>query len=73
MGFASANLFTFAAGILLGAAAVGAMRAAFALVSVTNLVIEAFANVVPVKASRELMSKGRSGLIVYLKQVTILW
>ena len=68
MGFAFANLFTFAAGILLGAAAVGAMRAAFALVSITNLVIEAFANFVPVTASRELMSNGRLGLLRYLKK-----
>ena len=71
LGFAFANLFTFAVGILLNTTAVGGMRVAFSLVSITNLVIEAFANVVPVTSSRELMSKGVSGLITYLKKVTI--
>jgi O-antigen/teichoic acid export membrane protein len=71
VGFAFANLFNFAGGILLSVTAVGAMRAAFALVSITNLVIEAFANIVPVEASRELINKGRSGLVAYLKKITI--
>lgn len=71
LGFAFANLFTFAVGALLDAAAVGAMRAAFALVSITNLVVEAFGNVVPVSSSRELMSNGRSGLIAYLRKIAI--
>ena len=71
LGFVFANLFTFAAGIFLGAAAVGAMRAAFATVSIANLVIEACVNVVPVSASRKLMSSGRWGLFEYLKKVTI--
>lgn len=71
LGFAFANLFTFAVGILLDAAAVGAMRAAFALVSITNLIVEAFGNVVPVSSSRELMTNGRSGLISYLKKIAI--
>jgi O-antigen/teichoic acid export membrane protein len=69
--FVFTNLFTFAAGIFLGAAAVGAMRAAFTLVSIANIVIEACVNVVPVRASRTFMSSGRRGLIAYLKNVTI--
>ena len=47
------------------------MRAAFTLVSIANIVIEACVNVVPVRASRELMNSGRRGLIAYLKKVTI--
>jgi len=69
--FVFTNLFTFAAGIFLGAAAVGAMRAAFTLVSIANIVIEACVNIVPVRASRVFMSSGRRGLIAYLKKVTI--
>jgi O-antigen/teichoic acid export membrane protein len=71
LGFVFANLFVFAAGILLGAAAVGGMRAAFALVSVANIVIEACMNIIPVSASRQLMSRGRAALIAYLKRVTV--
>jgi O-antigen/teichoic acid export membrane protein len=71
LGFVSTNLFTFAAGIFLGAAAVGAMRAAFTIVSIANVVIEACVNTVPVGASRALMSSGRRGLIAYLKTVAI--
>ena len=69
--FVFTNLFTFAAGIFLGAAAVGAMRAAFTLVSIANIVIEACVNVIPVSASRTFMSSGRRGLIAYLKKVAI--
>lgn len=65
------SLFSFAAGILLGAAAVGAMRAAFTLVSVANVVIEAGVNVITAGASRKLMDGGRRELTAYLKKVTI--
>lgn len=71
LSFIFANLFTFAAGILLGAASVGAMRAAFALVSIANIVIESCMNVVPVSASRKLITSGRAGLNAYLTKVAI--
>jgi O-antigen/teichoic acid export membrane protein len=66
-----ANVFSFAAGILLGAAAVGAMRAAFILVSVANVVIEASVNLISANASRKFMSTGRGGLIAYLERVAL--
>ena len=65
------SLFSFAAGILLGTAAVGAMRAAFTLVNIANVVIEAGVNVISAGASRKFMTGGRRELIAYLKQVTI--
>lgn len=69
--FLFTNLFTFAAGIVLGAAAVGAMKAAFTLVSIANVVIEACVNVIPTGASRKFIREGRRGLISYLKKVAI--
>lgn len=65
------NLFFFSGGIFLGAAAVGAMRAAQNLVGMAHIVIEACVNVIPSRASREFTSGGRRRLIAYLKQVTI--
>lgn len=65
------NLFYFASGILLGVGAVGAMKAAFTMVSIANVVIEACVNVIPASASRKFMSNGRRGLIAYLLKVTI--
>jgi O-antigen/teichoic acid export membrane protein len=65
------TLFSFAVGILLGTAAVGAMRAAFTLVSITNVVIEAGVNVISADASRKFISNGRRGLITYLKEVAV--
>ena len=63
-------MFSFAAGILLGTSAVGAMRAAFTLVGIANVVIEASVNVISAGASRKFMSKGRHELVAYLKKVT---
>ena len=64
------TVFSFAAGILLGAAAVGAMRAAFTLVNIANVVIEASVNVISAGASRKFMSNGHQELVAYLKKVT---
>jgi O-antigen/teichoic acid export membrane protein len=64
------TVFSFAAGILLGTSAVGAMRAAFTLVGIANVVIEASVNVISAGASRKFMSKGRHELVAYLKKVT---
>ena len=65
---ASNNLFYFGSGILLGTSAVGAMKAAFTLASVTNVVNEACLNVIIVGASRKFMADGRRGLITYLEK-----
>jgi O-antigen/teichoic acid export membrane protein len=66
---ASNNLFYFGSGILLGTSAAGAMKAAFTLASVTNVVNEASLNVIIVGASRQFVSNGRRGLAVYLEKV----
>jgi Membrane protein involved in the export of O-antigen and teichoic acid len=65
------NLFFFASGLLLGAAAVGAMKAAQNLVGIAHIVIEAGVNIIPSRASREFVSGGQGALINYLTKVTI--
>jgi O-antigen/teichoic acid export membrane protein len=65
------NLFYFSSAILLGAAAVGAMRAASNVVGIANVIIEAAVNVIPARAAREFTSGGRDGLIKYLTKVAI--
>ena len=65
------SMFSFAAGILLGAAAVGGMRAAFATVSIANIVIEASVNVITAGASRKFTSDGSGGLNEYLRKVAV--
>ena len=65
------NLFSFATGIMLGAAAVGAIKAAQNVVGVAHVVIEVGSNIIPPRATREFMSGGRPGLIHYLVKIAI--
>ena len=47
------------------------MRAAFTLVSVANIVIEASVNVISAGASRKFIEEWSRGLVAYLRKVTI--
>ena len=71
MHWTSGNFFIVAAGALLGAAAVGALKAAQTLMGVTHIFFMGLENVVPIRASWHLRHGGKSALIVYLKRVTL--
>jgi O-antigen/teichoic acid export membrane protein len=65
------NLFFVATGILLGTAAVGALRASQSLVGITNILTLGFENVIPRQASQRFVSGGRRDLAAYLKRVAL--
>jgi len=69
--WASGNLFIVAAGSVLGAAAVGAMKAAQNIVGVTHILFQGLENIVPIQASRHFSSGGMASLTRYLRKVTI--
>jgi len=66
------NLFYVAAGVFLGAVATGAMKAAFNIVGITNIVFLGLENVVPAEASRRLAERGQRALNAYTVKVTLL-
>jgi len=66
------NSYVVAAGLLLGTAAVGALKAAHTVIGVLHLVFLAMENVVPVAAARLLAVEGRERMTRYLKRVAVL-
>lgn len=64
------NLFIIAAGALLGASAVGALKAAQNLMGITHILFMGLENIVPIRAARLLHEAGRTALTDYLKKVT---
>ncbi len=62
MHWLSANIYTLIAGALLGAGAVGALRAAQNLMGVMHIVFQGLENVVPARAVRHLRDGGVSAL-----------
>jgi O-antigen/teichoic acid export membrane protein len=70
MQWTTGNLFIIAAGALLGATAVGALRAAQSLMGVVHILFLGLENVVPVRAAKHFHEKGKKALSGYLKRVT---
>ena len=68
----SGNLFIVAAGSILGATAVGAIKAAQNIMGISHILFQGLENIVPVRASFNYTQTGIKGLITYLKKV-ILW
>lgn len=71
MQWTGGNLFTIAAGAMLGPASVGAMRAARNLLAMTNVLFQALDNWAPVRAARILESGGRHGLAQFVKRLLV--
>jgi len=67
--WASANFFFIVAGAMLGAAAVGALRAAQALLGISFVFIQGLENVVPLRAAEHLTRGGKRALVAYLRRV----
>jgi len=72
MQWTSSQLFFIVAGAMLGAAAVGALKAAQTLMGVTHILLMGLENVVPVRAAKHLHDGGKQALYAYLKRVTLL-
>ena len=70
MQWTSAQLFFIAAGVLLGAAAVGALRAAQNLMGVTHILFMGLENIVPVRAAQHFQRGGVKALKGYLRRVS---
>jgi O-antigen/teichoic acid export membrane protein len=72
MQWTSGQLFFIAAGAILGATAVGALKAAQTLMGVTHILFMGLENVVPVRAARHFHKGGKEALSACLKRVTLL-
>jgi O-antigen/teichoic acid export membrane protein len=68
----TSNFFALAAGWVLGTAAVGAIRAAQSLMSVTNLFFQAAEGFGPPTAARTLHNEGVSGLKRFVTMMTLI-
>jgi O-antigen/teichoic acid export membrane protein len=66
LGRALGDLFTATAGAMVGAAAVGALRAARVIVGVTHIFLMGFENVIPIQAAQRFSAAGKAGLTRYL-------
>jgi O-antigen/teichoic acid export membrane protein len=71
MQWATGNFFIITAGALLGASAVGALRAAQNLMGVVHILFLGLENIVPIRASQLFHEKGKKTLCDYLKRVTL--
>lgn len=69
MQFASSQFFFLIAGYKLGAASVGAMKAAQNVIGILHIVFQSFENFVPSQASREYLSGKREALSRYLTKI----
>ncbi|KJS42813.1 MAG: hypothetical protein VR70_03645 [Rhodospirillaceae bacterium BRH_c57] len=67
----SGHFFIIAAGFFLGAAAVGALRAAHNLIAITHILFQAWENIVPARAARLYHSQGAHALSEFLKRVAL--
>ena len=68
MQWTTGNLFIVAAGAMLGASAVGALRAAQNLMGVTHILFMGLENVVPIQAARHFHDGGKKALVEYLNR-----
>lgn len=69
MGWINHNLFITATGAMLGASAVGALKAAQNLMGVMNILFFGLENVVPTRAAWHYQRTGLSALVRYIKKV----
>lgn len=67
----SANVFTITAGVLLGPAAAGALRAARTLMGLANIFFLGLENIVPVRAARHYVDGGGKAMAPYLWRIGI--
>jgi O-antigen/teichoic acid export membrane protein len=72
MRWATGNFYMFVAGGLIGAAAVGAIRAAQNLVGLSHILLLGLENIVPAGAARQLSRNGKAAFLRYMKRVTVL-
>lgn len=68
--FFGSNFFLVAAGGLLGASGVGALRIAQNLMGLTHILFQAMENVVPIRAATALSRDGIPGMIKYLRIIS---
>jgi O-antigen/teichoic acid export membrane protein len=69
MQWTSGNLFIVAAGGVLGAVAVGALKAAQNVMGITHILFQGLENIVPVRAGTYYHKGGSQALVVYLRKV----
>lgn len=67
----SGHFFIIAAGFFLGAATVGAIRAAHNLIAITHILFQAWENIVPARAARIYHAQGARALGDFLRRVAI--
>jgi O-antigen/teichoic acid export membrane protein len=72
MRWATNNSYTFVAGSMIGAAGVGAIRATYNLLGLSNILTMGLENVVPPGAARRLRQGGKPLFLRYLRHVTLL-
>lgn len=70
--WAQRSIFQVIAGILLGAAAVGAIKAVQMLMGATQIFLQGLENVVPVEATRRYKEHGKKALASYLKHINFI-
>lgn len=70
--WSSSHLFILAVGAIMGAGAVGALRAAQNLMGVTNILLQGMENIVPAGASTQYHREGGKGLLRYIVKVVVL-
>lgn len=66
LGRATADIFMAVAGAVIGAAAVGGLKAARNIVAVTHILLMGFENVVPIRAAQRFAEDGKAGLVRFL-------
>ena len=66
----SGHIFLFAAGGMLGAAVVGAMKSAQNIMGVMHILFQGLENIVPVQAARRLAGQGKASFKTYMLKVT---
>ncbi len=71
MHWSTGNLFILAAGTLLGASAVGSLRAAQNLMGVTHILFMGLENIVPARAAWHVRHGRGKALVAYLRRVTM--
>ena len=69
--FFSSNFFLLAAAAILGPIGLGALRMAQNLMGITHILFQAMENTVPVQAATALSKDGHSGMMAYLKAVSL--
>lgn len=67
----SGNLFILAAASILGATAVGALKAAQNIMAIVHVFFQALENIVPIHAGRYLHEEGKAAMLRYLVKVSL--